>query len=555
MLMCNKCGQCASTGWVPSLPEVLSATGSLYDDELKPFGRVVLKRLRERAAAELAKTLGLDPDTVDVATIPRIDPKRLRSICENCKLLCVHLESGREYSVTFVDRPFNFLDICSTHDPYPEELWDKMSAYFEGLGPNDIRLPNGRYACAMALLKRNLPFLKETSLGQVCHIVQLAITQRRILGYRDGQVVPFMHSEEWVKGQYALSQSKFGTGALPVASWEDARVCLLELLSFKSGRGLISISNVKRLFRSRFQLELSETVLGYTRLFDLLKDPRFADVCCVHTQRNGQVMVGKVQVPRPPGMTAAPGSWYMSGQVSVPRMLPTEADADLSEDDFMPISAKAEEVLKEVLCDETQDETQEQETCVESDGEGPKPSVGALEKDSEEEGIGQGQSAVSEEGSVAKDVEADADPALQLGAKESSLSDVRGGQPPMPRFVKRMAKDTSASRKASMEWTPHVDWSWRPVSRQDQWWGSPEQYGNPSTNGWYTAWGPSTGWENWGGGWSAPWQPSHKNQHQYYSKKSQGEDHHPATGAGGHPESGPPGVWQKTASHVENATD
>jgi len=47
---------------------------------------------------------------------------------------------------------------------------------------------------------------------------------------------------------------------------------------------------VKRLFRSRFQLELSETSLGHARLCDLLQDDRFSDVCRVKFQTNGYVV-------------------------------------------------------------------------------------------------------------------------------------------------------------------------------------------------------------------------------------------------------------------------
>merc|ERR1712012_255712 len=84
--------------------------------------------------------------------------------------------------------------------------------------------------------------------------------------------------------------------------------------------GVVSLSNLKRLFRSRFQLELSETALGHSRLFDLLHDVRFRDVCAVQAHRNGQLLVKRVKGPQqvhchqlqtPPASTQAapPGVW------------------------------------------------------------------------------------------------------------------------------------------------------------------------------------------------------------------------------------------------------
>jgi hypothetical protein len=51
------------------------------------------------------------------------------------------------------------------------------------------------------------------------------------------------------------------------------------------------LSNVKRLFRSRFHMELSETALGYSKLSELLKDPRLQDICTVQLRGQGYVVV------------------------------------------------------------------------------------------------------------------------------------------------------------------------------------------------------------------------------------------------------------------------
>jgi len=53
----------------------------------------------------------------------------------------------------------------------------------------------------------------------------------------------------------------------------------------------VPLPNVKRLFRSRFQLDLSETALGHSRISDLLQDTRFQDICTLQSRGNTYVVV------------------------------------------------------------------------------------------------------------------------------------------------------------------------------------------------------------------------------------------------------------------------
>ena len=63
-------------------------------------------------------------------------------------------------------------------------MWQAAEAYFESLDDAHMVLPGGRYSCAQALVSRGLEFLSGRSLGQVCHIVQLAISQK-LLGFNN----------------------------------------------------------------------------------------------------------------------------------------------------------------------------------------------------------------------------------------------------------------------------------------------------------------------------------------------------------------------------------
>eukprot|EP00747_Dinoflagellata_sp_TGD_P169067 gnl/TRDRNA2_/TRDRNA2_196995_c0_seq1.p1 gnl/TRDRNA2_/TRDRNA2_196995_c0~~gnl/TRDRNA2_/TRDRNA2_196995_c0_seq1.p1 ORF type:complete len:734 (+),score=90.60 gnl/TRDRNA2_/TRDRNA2_196995_c0_seq1:77-2203(+) len=284
----------------PVEEEVLAAAATLHDDELKPYGRILRKRLVEFAAAAGLGVVDVDMD-------------HLRSVCMSSRSLLVQCEDGGEWSALLVDRPMSFVDVYDSRDVYPQAFWAAFAAYVGGLANDDIFLPGGRYACAQALAQRGLPFFAGRSLGQVCHIVQLAISHRKILGYRNGAVVPYSHSQSMLKdccaewkapcsviaaGDVACSA---GGSQLPVADLDTARACLKEIFASQRGaRGAadtLPLSNVKRIFRSRFHLELSETMLGHAKLSGLLQDPRFADLCTVQLLGQGYVVVPKAAQP------------------------------------------------------------------------------------------------------------------------------------------------------------------------------------------------------------------------------------------------------------------
>jgi len=132
------------------------------------------------------------------------------------------------------------------------------------------------------------------TLGQVCHIVQLSISQKKLLGYLNGMVVPYHRSLSRVKEQSAKSglpcaNTARRSKASPLATWDMMRPCLQQLLS-ASGQPM-PLSNLKRLFRVQFHVELSETALGYAKLSECLQDPRVRDLCDVKLQGQGYTIV------------------------------------------------------------------------------------------------------------------------------------------------------------------------------------------------------------------------------------------------------------------------
>jgi len=270
---------------MPSEMEVLRAVASLYDDELRPYSRILRKRIVEHSQ---------DVEVKDC------DAGRLRALCEACLSLRVEPEDGGEWSALLVDRQPTFVDIYDSADNYPEELWAAAEAYFKGLGDStELALPGGRYASAQALAERRLDFLSGYSLGQVCHITQIAISQRKLLGYFNGTIVPYECSTSMLKCRCAQEQRPLmdpalaGNTEFQVVGWELARTKLREILQSATirGAGQVPLSNVKRLFRSLHQLELSETALGHSKLTELLQDSRFHDICTVQLQDRGYAVV------------------------------------------------------------------------------------------------------------------------------------------------------------------------------------------------------------------------------------------------------------------------
>jgi len=264
------------------MAEVATALETLYADQLRPYGRILRKRLNERAVAARSKSID-------------VDIKLLRSHCEACPWLSVQDEEGGDWSALFRGRPEAFIDVYSPQDVYPAELWRAASAYFEGLDDASMVLPGGRYLCAQVLAVRGLPFLAGRSLGEVCHIVQLAISQKKLLGYLNGAVVPYKRSQSMVKERCAEHQrpcSAASQGKSLLATWDSVRTCLQEILrGLAPGQGSIPLSNVKRIFRSKFHTELSETALGHAKLSELLQDARLSDICSVRLQGQGYVVV------------------------------------------------------------------------------------------------------------------------------------------------------------------------------------------------------------------------------------------------------------------------
>merc|ERR1719329_485976 len=77
--------------------------------------------------------------------------------------------------------------------------------------------------------------------------------------------------------------------SLPYADWAAVRACMMEIMNVArhSEQGVEPLANIKRLFQSRYNLELSETVLGCTKLSEVLQSSHVSDLCSVEMRNSG----------------------------------------------------------------------------------------------------------------------------------------------------------------------------------------------------------------------------------------------------------------------------
>jgi len=280
--------------------DMLAAVASLYTDQLKPYGRILRKRLSERGVV-----VGLPSGEAGLG--------QLRTLCAGSTWLKIESEQGGEWSALLINEQPNFVDVYSPIDSYPTEFWMAAAAYFLNLEGTAMILPGGRFSCAQCLASRNLFFLANYTLGQVCHIVQLAISQKKLLGYSSDGITPYAHSQSMLKDKAAAKQSACaslggaGVGELPLATWVSARQHLREALAFamQEGADSVPLSNIKRIFRSQFQTELSETALGHSKLSELLHDMRLRDICIVKLLDQGYFVIPQFTLTEDASATAS----------------------------------------------------------------------------------------------------------------------------------------------------------------------------------------------------------------------------------------------------------
>eukprot|EP00913_Durusdinium_trenchii_P000117 g106.t1 len=237
------------------------------NDRIKPMANYIKGRLKERSVPDIIVKSFEDlytqhPDLFEV---------------QNPKM-------GEETTIYFHKPPSWFkgwVDIDSPDDPYDESMWKELAKFLDG----EHTFAGGRYGMARELMQRNLGFLAPYSLGEVCHIVQLAIQHRRLIVYHRKMLKPI---------QTVLCQlSPDGNGgAADTAEGEEIKemddltmVLFRMLLHHPSG---IRLCRMKQMIKHEFQRKLSEMAFQCTKLIELFNQEPLNETFVLDTENDGK---------------------------------------------------------------------------------------------------------------------------------------------------------------------------------------------------------------------------------------------------------------------------
>jgi len=269
-----------------------------YHDRLFPSEFDLKSRLRlwekERGLLNL-------PSFDDVLDAARMAPKQFVIGTDHMSV------DQRPKSVMLVEEPHDFegwVDPTDAHDPYSQEFWRSFETVMASLEVTGrVAFAGGRYGMASQLRRLCLPLFTGCKLGEICHIVHLAI-RRRLVAYNGSMLIAGnMHEAcqnasagvptlaKRFAGRVRHDQGKTthtnstDNKAYVQSECELSNIVLALLMSDAEGLGL-DISKLKGKIMERYNLVLSETMFGCTKLLELLETSSLNIVCVVKSIGN-----------------------------------------------------------------------------------------------------------------------------------------------------------------------------------------------------------------------------------------------------------------------------
>jgi hypothetical protein len=227
-------------------------------------------------------------------------------------------------------------------DVYPEAMWSKLAVYFHHLISDNLMngencwFQGGRYGAAKDLRGRQLPFLEGLSLGELSHIVQLALTNeqgggRGLLSYQpDKTIAPRSLSQRHRLADLGLPvgegpQRRVGQGcANDDERWAELRHVLRVVLSdHPEGR---SLALLKVDIERRFGMILDQSVFREVKLSHVFESLELRNLFEVRraSQAGGasQVIVYLKDFPSTPASQGLPLSQGPISSISPPVSTP-----------------------------------------------------------------------------------------------------------------------------------------------------------------------------------------------------------------------------------------
>merc|ERR1712050_467369 len=196
-----------------------------------------------------------------------------------------------EATIFFVKEPSWFkgwIDIDAPDDPYDESIWSELAKFLDG----EHTFAGGRYGMARELMQRNLAFLSPLSLGEVCHMVQLAIQHRRLIVYHRKMLKPI---------QTVLCQlpSANGNGASgegeEIKDMDDLCMVLFRML-IRHPQG-IRLCRMKQMIKHELCRKLSEMAFQCTKLIELFNQEPLSVTFVLDTEHDGKSIYARLGDP------------------------------------------------------------------------------------------------------------------------------------------------------------------------------------------------------------------------------------------------------------------
>lgn len=240
------------------------ALESLYEDRIKPMASYVKGRLKERS----------NPEPIVKSFVELYS--------QHSDLFLVQQPTqGDEAAIFFVTEPAWFkgwIDIDSPSDPYDETLWQELAKFLDG----EHTFAGGRYGMARELMQRNLAFLAEQTLGEVCHIVQLAIQHRKLIVYHRKMLKPI----QTVLCQPPANGTGAAEGGEEIKDMDDLCLVLFRML-IRHAQG-IPLCRIKQMIKHELSRKLSEMAFKCTKLIELFNQEPLSKTFLLDTDNDGK---------------------------------------------------------------------------------------------------------------------------------------------------------------------------------------------------------------------------------------------------------------------------
>jgi hypothetical protein len=180
-----------------------------------------------------------------------------------------------------------FVDPTSKTDLFPSEAWADLAQFFvEWMRSAAAKEPpRGRYSMAKSIQESGAVFAESYTLGELCHLVQLAIG-KGLLVHEGNTLKPVAASHEHAKGLLDATgraprvPERAASDLRPVETWDDLRAAVRLVL--RKGPEGFPLAEFHRQLAAIARVEVLPRMLGHAKVSTMLTDPEMRATCAVY---------------------------------------------------------------------------------------------------------------------------------------------------------------------------------------------------------------------------------------------------------------------------------